>query len=75
MFCGTAVRCRANESALPADLDPPAPIVVLLADDVSIFKATCNERRLRLTQRPEGLTFDNAQSRTLACTIMRFYCE
>ena len=45
MFGDTAVRCRANESALPADLDPPAPILVP-STVVYLHKVTDIERHL-----------------------------
>ena len=54
MSGGTAVRCRAKESALPADLDPPAPILVP-STGVYLHKATDNERHLQLTQAPKWL--------------------
>ena len=54
MIGGTAVRCGAQDSALPADLDPPAPILNPSVG-VHMFKATYKERNLWLLNEPMWL--------------------
>ena len=51
MIGGTAVRCRAKESALPADLDPPAPILNPSVG-AHLSKATYSERNIQLLNEP-----------------------